>query len=84
MRHLDELDSKFGKSRVLGGQCVIAATLNKERAILQPAPAHATGCRGRTKFTQAPRSARTATPALRSGEVGEPASSPGRPALPVV
>jgi len=49
-----------------------------------PAPAHATGCRGRTKFTQAPRSARTATPALRSGEVGEPASSPGRPALPVV
>ena len=49
-----------------------------------PAPAHATGCRGRTKFIPAPRSARTATPALRSGEVGEPASSPGRPALPVV
>ena len=41
MRHLDELDSKFGKSRVLGGQCVIAATLNKEHAIVHLKDMHA-------------------------------------------
>ncbi|HWZ70226.1 MAG TPA: 2-dehydropantoate 2-reductase [Casimicrobiaceae bacterium] len=41
MRHLDELDRKFGKSRVLGGQCVIAATLNKERAIVHLNDMHA-------------------------------------------
>jgi 2-dehydropantoate 2-reductase len=41
MRHLDELDSKFGKSHVLGGQCVIAATLNKERAVVHLNDMHA-------------------------------------------
>jgi 2-dehydropantoate 2-reductase len=41
MRHLDELDHKFGKSRVLGGQCVIAATLNKERVIVHLNDMHA-------------------------------------------
>jgi 2-dehydropantoate 2-reductase len=41
MQHLDELDHKFGKSRVLGGQCVIAATLNKERAIMHLNDMHA-------------------------------------------
>jgi 2-dehydropantoate 2-reductase len=41
MRHLDDLDRKFGKSRVLGGQCVIAATLNKERAIVHLNDMHA-------------------------------------------
>src|ERR1700681_923631 len=41
MRHLDELDRRFGKSRVLGGQCVIAATLNKERAIVHLNDIHA-------------------------------------------
>jgi 2-dehydropantoate 2-reductase len=34
MRHLDVLTQKFGASRVLGGQCVIAATLNREREIV--------------------------------------------------
>jgi 2-dehydropantoate 2-reductase len=34
MRHLDILDQRFGRSRVLGGLCVIAATLNEERAIV--------------------------------------------------
>jgi 2-dehydropantoate 2-reductase len=33
MRHLDELDQRFGAARVLGGQCYIAATLDKHRAI---------------------------------------------------
>lgn len=30
MRHLDLLDARFGASRVLGGQCVIAATLDAQ------------------------------------------------------
>lgn len=30
MRHLDVLDERFGAERVLGGQCVIAATLDKQ------------------------------------------------------
>ncbi len=34
MRHLDLLDERFGRSRVLGGQCVIAATLDAQRAIV--------------------------------------------------
>jgi 2-dehydropantoate 2-reductase len=31
MRHLEILDERFGRTRVLGGQCVIAATLNEKR-----------------------------------------------------
>ncbi len=34
MRHLDVLDARFGRERVLGGQCVIAATLNEQGAII--------------------------------------------------
>ena len=30
MKHLDTLDAKFGKERVLGGLCAIAATLERE------------------------------------------------------
>ena len=33
MRHLDLLDAHFGADRVLGGQCVIAATLDAEGAV---------------------------------------------------
>ncbi|WP_345815978.1 2-dehydropantoate 2-reductase [Paraburkholderia sp. PREW-6R] len=33
MRHIDVLTEKFGAARVLGGQCVIAATLNAEQQI---------------------------------------------------
>ncbi|HET6553209.1 MAG TPA: 2-dehydropantoate 2-reductase [Dyella sp.] len=33
MRHLDVLDERFGKERVLGGQCVIAATLDKQGVV---------------------------------------------------
>ena len=32
MLHLDVLDKKFGRERVLGGLCAIAATLNEARA----------------------------------------------------
>jgi 2-dehydropantoate 2-reductase len=35
MRHLDVLDSKFGRERVLGGLCAIAATLNDTREVVQ-------------------------------------------------
>jgi 2-dehydropantoate 2-reductase len=38
MRHLDVLDSRFGKDRVLGGQCGIAATLDEHRHVVQLAP----------------------------------------------
>jgi len=34
MRHLEVLENCFGRSRVLGGRCLIAATLDEERAIV--------------------------------------------------
>jgi len=38
MLHLDLLDSKFGRERVLGGLCAIAATLNEHREVVQLNP----------------------------------------------
>ena len=38
MRHLDVLDKKFGRERVLGGLCAIAATLNERREVVQLQP----------------------------------------------
>jgi len=38
MLHLDILDGKFGRERVLGGLCAIAATLNEQREVVQLAP----------------------------------------------
>src|SRR2546430_843248 len=38
MSHLDALDQKFGRERVLGGLCAIAATLNEAREVVQLAP----------------------------------------------
>jgi 2-dehydropantoate 2-reductase len=38
MRHLDVLDAKFGRERVLGGLCAIAVTLNDRREVVQLAP----------------------------------------------
>ena len=34
MLHLDVLDARFGKERVLGGQCFIAATVNEQHEIV--------------------------------------------------
>jgi 2-dehydropantoate 2-reductase len=34
MRHLDILDERFGASVILGGQCVIAATLDAQREVI--------------------------------------------------
>jgi 2-dehydropantoate 2-reductase len=33
MRHLDLLKKRFGRQRVLGGQCLIAASLNQQREV---------------------------------------------------
>jgi 2-dehydropantoate 2-reductase len=38
MLHLDVLDTKFGRERVLGGLCTIAATLNDHREVVQLNP----------------------------------------------
>src|SRR3984885_10407477 len=38
MRHLDVLDGKFGRERVLGGLCAIAVTVNPQREVVQLAP----------------------------------------------
>ena len=34
MQHLDVLDERFGSSKILGGQCVIAATLDAQHAVV--------------------------------------------------
>ncbi|MFP3611831.1 2-dehydropantoate 2-reductase [Paraburkholderia sp. SIMBA_050] len=41
MRHIDVLTEKFGAARVLGGQCVIAATLNPEQHVVHLNEMHA-------------------------------------------
>ena len=41
MRHLHVLDDRFGPDRVLGGKCVIAATLNDKREIVHLNDSHA-------------------------------------------
>jgi 2-dehydropantoate 2-reductase len=43
MSHLDMLDKKFGRERVLGGLCAIAATLNEQREVVQLAPMQSLG-----------------------------------------
>jgi 2-dehydropantoate 2-reductase len=38
MKHLDVLDTKFGRERVLGGLCAIAVTLNEKREVVHLQP----------------------------------------------
>jgi 2-dehydropantoate 2-reductase len=38
MKHLDVLDKRFGRERVLGGLCAIAVTLNEEREVVHLQP----------------------------------------------
>jgi 2-dehydropantoate 2-reductase len=38
MRHLEVLDGKFGRERVLGGLCAIAVTLNEQREVVHLQP----------------------------------------------
>ena len=43
MLHLDMLDEKFGRERVLGGLCTIAVTLNEHREVVQLNPMQSLG-----------------------------------------
>jgi 2-dehydropantoate 2-reductase len=43
MKHLDVLEAKFGRERVLGGLCAIAATLNDKREVVQLQPMQSLG-----------------------------------------
>src|SRR5262245_52217727 len=43
MSHLDVLDGKFGRERVLGGLCAIAVTLNERREVVQLGPLQSLG-----------------------------------------
>ena len=43
MLHLDVLDGKFGRDRVLGGLCAIAVTLNEKREVMHLAPMQSLG-----------------------------------------
>jgi 2-dehydropantoate 2-reductase len=38
MKHMDVLDAKFGRERVLGGLCAIAVTLNEKREVMHLQP----------------------------------------------
>jgi 2-dehydropantoate 2-reductase len=40
IRHIDALEAQFGRARVLGGQCFIAATLNTEAEIVHMSDQH--------------------------------------------
>jgi len=40
MRHLETLGERFGRSRVLGGRCIIAATLNEQHEIVHLNQSH--------------------------------------------
>jgi 2-dehydropantoate 2-reductase len=72
MLHLDVLDKKFGRERVLGGLCAIAATLNERREIVQLAPMQALGFGERNgKLSDR---VRTIADAMASGKFGAAAS----------
>jgi 2-dehydropantoate 2-reductase len=40
MKHLDTLEQRFGTSKILGGQCVIAATLDAQRVVVHLNDSH--------------------------------------------
>jgi 2-dehydropantoate 2-reductase len=43
MRHMETLDAKFGRERVLGGLCSLAVTLNEKREVVHLAPMQSLG-----------------------------------------
>jgi len=55
MRHLDLLDARFGSDRVLGGQCVIGATLDEAGRIVHLNDTHALTFGERRGNTRSPR-----------------------------
>jgi len=73
MRHLDVLDKKFGRERVLGGLCAIAATLNEAREVVQLAPMQSLNFGERDG--QLPERVRAIAEIMASGKIGSVASA---------
>jgi 2-dehydropantoate 2-reductase len=53
LSHLDRLDAAFGAPRVLGGQCIISATLDADGTVLHLAPMQSITFGGRDDATRA-------------------------------
>ena len=72
MLHLDMLDGKFGRERVLGGLCAIAVTLNEQREVvhLQPMQSLTFGERDGTQSDRV----RVIAEAIAGGKFGSVAS----------
>jgi len=73
MLHLDALDSRFGRERVLGGLCAIAATLNEHREVIQLNPMQSLTF-GERDGTMSDR-VRAIAEVMASGKVGSVASA---------
>ncbi|ABE61087.1 ketopantoate reductase [Nitrobacter hamburgensis X14] len=72
MRHLEALDAKFGRERVLGGLCSLAVTLNDKREIVHLAPMQSLGFGERDGGTSD--RVRAITEVFASGNCGSQAS----------
>src|SRR3954465_3334368 len=72
MRHLETLDARFGRERVLGGLCAIAVTLNEKREVvhLQPLQSFTFGERDGTSSDRV----RAIAAVLEQGNFGSKAS----------
>jgi 2-dehydropantoate 2-reductase len=73
MRHLDVLDTSFGKDRVLGGLCGIAVTLDEHRHVVQLTPVFQSLSFGERDGAQSNR-VRAIAEALAVGNIGSQAS----------
>jgi 2-dehydropantoate 2-reductase len=63
MQHIDVLDNRFGRPRVLGGLCAIAATLDEQRKIVHLNDLHSLtfGCRDESQSDRIPQLTETMT-----------------------
>jgi 2-dehydropantoate 2-reductase len=73
IRHLDVLDEKFGKDRVLGGLCGIAVMLDKHRHVVQLAPVFQSLTFGERDGTMSGR-VRAIAESFAAGKIGSQAS----------
>src|SRR5438034_4034037 len=73
MRHLDVLDEKFGKDRVLGGLCGIAVTLDERRHVVQLTPVFQSLAFGERDGTMSNR-VRAIAETFAAGNIGSQAS----------
>jgi len=72
MQHLDVLDGRFGRERVLGGLCAIAVTLNDKREVVQLQPMQSLNFGERDG--KLPDRVRAIADVMASGEIGAVAS----------